>query len=754
MKFGEHLSSHLTPEWRKQYIQYEAMKVMVYEILQSVPSTEQDRQRRERIIVQRDEAFFKFCAEEFDKINLFFNRKIAEAHEQYRELTCELAQTLEKSKANLRRMQPSPSLKKKLLNMMSIRVMAVPDEIGSQSPRKTISELKNAFSEFYLSLVLLQNYQQLNTTGFRKILKKHDKVLQTTKGSEWRMAHVDNSSFVLHNEIDKLIELTENAFTTGLEKGDRQAAMKRLRVAPFSEKQQPWTTFLLGFYLGIFVVLLCLAVLTIALILHVDEPRWVAVRMFRGFLILFVNIFLIGVNMYGWQRHGVNHVLIFEVDPRRHLTYQRLLEISSMFLVMWMMCVLGFLYAGHMNLSPLIFPLILMLFLVTWTLNPFDVCSRSSRYWLLRHLYNCFTSPFHKVTFADFWLGDQMNSLVTLFLDFQYFFCFYSCEVDYTHGMQIIFLHDENSTVGNLTRSRELAWGVHPSNYLLDTCSSSAYGIRPIISLLPALIRFLQCLRRYSDSKSFFPHLVNAGKYSTTLFVVIFGALNTSHKQNKYHLSSGNTFGPCFFLWIIANVVSFGYTYVWDIKMDWGLLDRNCGNNKYLREELVYNRKWYYYLAIVIDFFLRITWVLNVSLGDAWLTEADVLLSVTAPLECFRRFIWNFFRLENEHLNNCGQFRAVRDISLHPLNKGDVDELENMVDEEEGVSHRDSDFQAILSKKAKSKFKPNFRRRIVSKLGIKNTLIKCKSDPDHSYSSGSGGSFSAVINDGNVNVCL
>lgn len=37
-------------------------------------------------------------------------------------------------------------------------------------------DLKLAFSEFYLSLILLQNYQNLNVTGFKKILKKHDKV--------------------------------------------------------------------------------------------------------------------------------------------------------------------------------------------------------------------------------------------------------------------------------------------------------------------------------------------------------------------------------------------------------------------------------------------------------------------------------------------------------------------------------------------------------------------------------------------------
>ena len=41
---------------------------------------------------------------------------------------------------------------------------------------KRLREAKLAFSEFYLNLVLLQNYEQLNSTGFRKICKKHDKV--------------------------------------------------------------------------------------------------------------------------------------------------------------------------------------------------------------------------------------------------------------------------------------------------------------------------------------------------------------------------------------------------------------------------------------------------------------------------------------------------------------------------------------------------------------------------------------------------
>jgi len=56
----------------------------------------------------------------------------------------------------------------------------------------------------------------------------------------------------------------------------------------------------------------------------------------------------------------------------------------------------------------------------------------------------------------------------------------------------------------------------------------------------------------------------------------------------------------------------------------------------------------------------------------------------------FRRFVWNFFRLENEHLNNCGQFRAVRDISIAPMNSNDQALLEQMMDEEDGVTNRRS----------------------------------------------------------------
>ena len=60
-------------------------------------------------------------------------------------------------------------------------------------------------------------------------------------------------------------------------------------------------------------------------------------------------------------------------------------------------------------------------------------------------------------------------------------------------------------------------------------CTKNIYGIRAVVACLPAWFRFAQCLRRYRDTKLMFPHVVNAGKYSTTFFVQLFSTLYRVH---------------------------------------------------------------------------------------------------------------------------------------------------------------------------------------------------------------------------------
>lgn len=81
--------------------------------------------------------------------------------------------------------------------------------------------------------------------------------------------------------------------------------------------------------------------------------------------------------------------------------------------------------------------------------------------------------------------------------------------------------------------------------------------------------------------------------------------------------------------------------------------------------------QWFYYFGMAEDLVLRFGWTLSMSLVKAGYVEGEIMMTILSPLEVFRRFMWNYFRLENEHLNNCGKFRAVRDISVAPMDHSD-----------------------------------------------------------------------------------
>lgn len=100
--------------------------------------------------------------------------------------------------------------------------------------------------------------------------------------------------------------------------------------------------------------------------------------------------------------------------------------------------------------------------------------------------------------------------------------------------------------------------------------------------------------------------------------------------------------------------------------MDWGLFAKNAGANKCLRAEIKY-APGFYYFAMLENLLLRVAWIISFFLIVFKITNSDFVAAFLGPLEVFRRFVWNFIRLENEHLNNCGKFRIVRDIFILPV---------------------------------------------------------------------------------------
>lgn len=112
----------------------------------------------------------------------------------------------------------------------------------------------------------------------------------------------------------------------------------------------------------------------------------IAVRLYRSTFFIIIHIFFIGLNSYGWSRSGVNHVLIFEIDPRNHLTYQELLEVGTFLGIFWFISVLSFAISTIYSIEYYIHPLALVTFLIIYLINPIPRFQYSSRTWLLKVL--------------------------------------------------------------------------------------------------------------------------------------------------------------------------------------------------------------------------------------------------------------------------------------------------------------------------------------------------------------------------------
>lgn len=250
-------------------------------------------------------------------------------------------------------------------------------------PARKLKELRFAFSEFYLSLVFLQNYQHLNFTGFRKILKKYDKVLHSELGARWRVDHVDVTHFVVNKDIERMMHQTENIVTQEIEGGDRTRAMKLLRVPAPKRNFTPCTTFRIGLFFGYFVVLL-VAVFLSAVFFYQRNDWQMAFKLYRGPFLLVEFFFIWSINLYAWRSFGVNHILIFELDPRNYITAQHMLELAICFGILWCLSVLGFIYSDLLRIPAFLNPLLLYILMAAFLFNPTKSFHYKARFWAIK----------------------------------------------------------------------------------------------------------------------------------------------------------------------------------------------------------------------------------------------------------------------------------------------------------------------------------------------------------------------------------
>ncbi|CAK7327287.1 unnamed protein product [Dovyalis caffra] len=233
------------------------------------------------------------------------------------------------------------------------------------------------------------------------------------------------------------------------------------------------------------------------------------------------------------------------------------------------------------------------------------------------------------VLMVDFFMADQLTSQIPLLRHMESTTCYFLAGSFKTHRY-------ETCNSGKLYR--ELAY---------------------VISFLPYYWRAMQCARRWFD-ESDLNHLANMGKYVSAM--VAAGARITYSRQEN-HLWLG--------IVLVTSVFATVYQLYWDFVKDWGLLNSKS-KNLWLRDELILKNKSIYYMSIALNVVLRVAWVETVMGFRFNMVESRMLDFFLASLEVIRRGHWNFYRLENEHLNNVGKFRAVKAVPL-PFRETDSD---------------------------------------------------------------------------------
>ncbi|RKP38431.1 EXS family-domain-containing protein, partial [Dimargaris cristalligena] len=251
----------------------------------------------------------------------------------------------------------------------------------------------------------------------------------------------------------------------------------------------------------------------------------------------------------------------------------------------------------------------------------FSLFHFSARLWFMNNVRRLLLTPLLTVKFKDFFLADQLNSLT------------YSIGAMHLAGC---------------------AYAEHWDN-LSTKCNVSHTWVYPAVTMMPSMWRCLQCLRRGFLAGNPKRNFSNALKYFLAALVHWLAALYRIHPSRATQVS-----------WLVIAFTSTTYSYIWDVFMDWSMFEMENGRPR-LRKERKYSWTWAYWFAIFTNFILRYGWVSSLTPTYFFLPDRnhyDLVAFITAFTDVYRRFQWNIFRMENEHVNNCGQFRATKDIPL------------------------------------------------------------------------------------------
>ncbi|KAG6377203.1 EXS family-domain-containing protein [Boletus reticuloceps] len=525
--------------------------------------------------------------------------------------------------------------------------------------------LRKAVAEHYRGLEALNNYRTVNLTGFRKALRKYEKITQTEFVLEaYVKEKVEPSAFASGAIVGALLKEIEHLYARRFERGDRKKARDHLRVGLLS-RTHGLSTFRFGLWLG-----LAIPAIVAGFNLSFQEytrktlPSWnILLLIYSIFLIPVAMVLLVGINIIIWARSKINYVFIFsalllpypvcsltictELNPRLRHDYQGYFELPS-----FLFCTLayGFWFSMAQLGPPMLWPLVWLALTIVIMFNPcHSVMWGGTRWWTIKKIAKLGVSGIWNVEvctqlstltwylqnlmmsqFTDLWLGDQFCSLVYPLCSLFFVGCFY------TRYNLLSSAHDP--------RAQEA----------MNSCGiTQNWGWYYFLGMLPFLVRVVQSVRRYRDSK-LVGQLVNVGIYIGLMLVKVLSSFASRRSSIRCMRLSGHVPLLPYHLTVTTCPLQ-------EALIDWSMC-QPYARYPLLRRDLVFREHIpVCFIVSVSDLFIRFIWLLYIFFDE---TSIELRVFIAAMLEIFRRAQWNIYRVENKHTANMEEHRITRELPL------------------------------------------------------------------------------------------
>ncbi|CDW91778.1 xenotropic and polytropic retrovirus receptor 1 [Stylonychia lemnae] len=583
--------------------------------------------------------------EEIDRLESFYKDRLTELKKEYKKLKFQMTtstQSKTQSEVKLQTKRPLNITEYQQLREQSLNTYKKDQEgnsetlsllgsqqssghqlkhVGVQKQNRAKDELelatnwRRAFQDIYTNLKWLNAFTTINVVAIQKAIDKFMKSYFLIKDNiidKKLLAYLDSKEFSRKKDVNrqqkKIIRFFANLFENGSERRARYAMEKK------DVEMRRQDLIQISIFSGALAVIAIVAILVL-LIPGAEDPweDWIEIFSnlfaFRFLLMIIVVLVFSAVDIYILRKFKINYLFIFELDPNYKITH---IQLTRSFMIK-----LDYLF----DEVPAIFTLIAICLFVLICFFPFHCFYLKARKNLLFVLINILISPFGIVRFKHFFMADIITSFINPLKDMGNVGCYF-----------VRGLWEDSEETNNQNCP-------HLENYKIT------------IAFIPFWFRLMQCFRRYHDTKVR-AHLINGGKYFSSILVQTAGAFNTK-------FATSNTL----YILISISIYSTCYSLYWDFIMDWGMFRTKEKGKKYLRSKLFYP-VWFYYYAMVCNVILRFFWIVPLIHVDknGWLSKSHSITLFLTLAEGYRRAQWALLRIENENVNNFEKYRNILQI--------------------------------------------------------------------------------------------